>query len=286
MGSSGLFGAIVYGDDLAAQKPDPAPLRAGARATRLRRRAGGRGLRRRHARRHADGGRRRHPGGRDRVDPRGRGRAARGRRRRDGRLGRRVDRPPASTRRRRPRRPTPRPAEPTPMHALIVAAGSPPDRAALDRRGPAGRTGSSWSSRPTAAPRPPSALGLRVDLAVGDFDSIDPARARPAASAPASRSRRAGRQGRVGHRAGRPRGARPRRRRADDRRRARRAGSTTSSPNVGLLGPARARRAAGRAARRRGRASARSAARARLRPDAAGPAISCRSCRSDRASTA
>ena len=60
------------------------------------------------------------------------------------------------------------------MKALIVAAGSPPDRAELDRAWPGWASGLDLVVAADAGAETAATLGLRVDLAVGDFDSISP----------------------------------------------------------------------------------------------------------------
>ncbi len=60
------------------------------------------------------------------------------------------------------------------MHALIVLAGSGPDRAALDRAWPGWSDGVELVIAADAGAETADELGLRPDLAVGDFDSIDP----------------------------------------------------------------------------------------------------------------
>lgn len=60
------------------------------------------------------------------------------------------------------------------MKALIVAAGSPPDRAELDQAWPGWADGLDLVVAADAGAETAAALGLRVDLAVGDFNSISP----------------------------------------------------------------------------------------------------------------
>jgi thiamine pyrophosphokinase len=59
------------------------------------------------------------------------------------------------------------------MHALIVAAGPPPDRAVLDRSWPAWADGAGLVIGADGGAAIARWLGLPLDLAVGDFDSID-----------------------------------------------------------------------------------------------------------------
>lgn len=60
------------------------------------------------------------------------------------------------------------------MRALVVAAGVPPTRAALDHAWPGWADGVELVIAADAGATTADALGLRPDLAVGDFDSIGP----------------------------------------------------------------------------------------------------------------
>jgi thiamine pyrophosphokinase len=60
------------------------------------------------------------------------------------------------------------------LRALIVAAGSPPERELLDRSWPGWDDGIGLVVAADAGADTAARLGLRVDLAVGDFDSLSP----------------------------------------------------------------------------------------------------------------
>jgi thiamine pyrophosphokinase len=60
------------------------------------------------------------------------------------------------------------------MRALVVAAGVPPARAALDLAWPGWADGIELVIAADAGATTADVLGLRPDLAVGDFDSIEP----------------------------------------------------------------------------------------------------------------
>jgi thiamine pyrophosphokinase len=60
------------------------------------------------------------------------------------------------------------------MRSLVVAAGIPPTRAALDRAWPGWADGVELIIGADAGATTAEVLGLRLDLAVGDFDSIRP----------------------------------------------------------------------------------------------------------------
>ncbi len=61
------------------------------------------------------------------------------------------------------------------MRALIILAGSPPDRVALDLAWPGWSSGVELVIAADAGAETAERLGSGLDLAVGDFDSIDPA---------------------------------------------------------------------------------------------------------------
>ena len=119
-------------------------------------------------------------------------------------------------------------------HVVVVAAGDVPARDALDRAWPGWADGVDAVVAADGGLAAADALGLAPTVVVGDMDSADAARVEAR-----SRRGRAGHpdlvgQGRVGHRARRPRGRAPRRD-ADHRpgRARRRRGSTTRSRTCG-----------------------------------------------------
>ncbi len=66
----------------------------------------------------------------------------------------------------------------SPMHAIIVAGGDPPDRAALDATWPGWDDACGLVVAADRGALTALALGFRPDLVVGDVDSLDPADAR------------------------------------------------------------------------------------------------------------
>ena len=163
-GMAELFEVLVCGDEAPAMKPDPAPLRQALEALglldhpagttyvgdapddmRMARAVGSRADRRA-------------------IDARRGGRAA----------SRRCGRGPAERRHlgRRLARPADRGGLRPVLHALIVADGDAPARAALDAAWPGWADGIGLVVAADGGARAARALGLTIDLAVGDFDSL------------------------------------------------------------------------------------------------------------------